>query len=319
MPQDDPIDSTKLKNSIIIPALELPVPRHRNIIWCSSFQLAWNRVAPIHIADMGEVVKFLNQTEISEEDLEADSYYISAGPFTKDTIDGISRDLRKRFSLKQTISSERSYNSNHFLIYAFLKVHMRFHHPFQDLQAGMEFIGSDGKGNKVRGFGFSRDQSHSMGAATFQVEVLYQDVDKEEFILDLSSGTKPYQLIVAKIALLDTLANTIRELYRRIIKFPNRTMLIPGNSLSVPNLEFDIKHRYQELEFEPIAEAGQRVKFKLDRFGAELDSSAEMKLIGIGSEEYNLDRPFLILMKKRDGRHPFFVAWLDNADLLKPM
>jgi len=28
------------------------------------------------------------------------------------------------------------------------------------------------------------------------------------------------------------------------------------------------------------------------------------------------DRPFLIVMKKRDAKQPFFITWVDNAELL---
>ena len=137
--------------------------------------------------------------------------------------------------------------------------------------------------------------------------------------LDLSCHTKPYQIIVAKMDLINTLAGTIRELHNRISGYASKKTLFLGAILSVPNLEFQITHRFRELELDPIAIASQRVKFKLDRFGAELESSADLRFIGGGFQTYSLDRPFLILMRKRDCERPFFVTWVDNADLLKPM
>ena len=290
MPSTAPINSTEFKSTLIIPALELPIPPNQNIIWCSSFQLAWNKVAPIHIENLEEVIRFLNQTKVSEQDLEASSYRIDATFLNPDRL----------------------------ILDAFLTADLRFQHPFQDLRAGMEFMDSGGNRNKVKGFGIPYDQSNSMGMAPLQVAVLYRDADREEFILDLSSQTKPYQLIVAKIPLLDNLADTISELNGLISKQSGRGFLIPGNSLSVPNMEFHIQHTFRELESGLIEKARQRVKFKLDRFGAKLESHAELMLIGVGSGEYNLDRPFLILMKKRDCQRPFFVTWVDNAELLKP-
>ena len=291
MPRDDPIDSTELKNTKIIPILELPVAPDQNIIWCSTFQLAWNKIAPIHIDNGGKVIKFLNQTKVSERDMEARSYRVNA------------------YFL----------NSGHLILDAFLTAGLRFEHPFKDLRTGMDFIDSDGNRSRVKGFGIPNDQSHSMGMAPIQVAVLYKDTAREKFILDLCSQTQPYQLIVAKIGLLDSLADTINDLNELISKQSGRGLLIPGDSLSVPNMEFHIQHNFRELESGLIETARQRVKFKLDRFGAKMESHAELHLIGIGSGEYNLDRPFLIIMKKRDCQHPFFVTWVDNAELLKPM
>jgi hypothetical protein len=31
---------------------------------------------------------------------------------------------------------------------------------------------------------------------------------------------------------------------------------------------------------------------------------------------YLFDKPFLVYMKKRGAEHPFFVMWVDNAELL---
>ncbi len=291
MPSATPINSTEFKNTVIIPALELPILPHQNIIWCSSFQLAWNKVAPIHVDNLEDITGFLNQSKVSEQDLESSSYYINA-----------------------TFSSP-----DRLILDAFLKADLRFEHPFQDLRSGMEFIDSGGNRNKVKGFGIPHDQSHTMGMAPLQVAVLYRDDHRDEFILDLSSRTRPYQLIVAKIALLESLADTISELNNLISKDSSRGMLMPGNSLSVPNMEFHIQHNFRELESGLIVKASQRVKFKLDRLGAELESHAELILIGVGSGEFDLDRPFLIIMKKRGCQRPFLAAWVDNAELLKPM
>ena len=291
MSQNNPIDSTGFKKTTIIPALELPIPPKQNIIWCSSFQLAWNKVAPIHIENLGKVIRFLNQTNVSEKDLEVSSYRVNA----------------------------TFLNTDRLVLDAFLTAELQFEHPFQNLRTGMDFIDSDGNKNRVKGFGIPYDQSNSMGMAPFQVEVLYKDAASEEFILDLSSRTKPYQLIVAKIDLLDNLADTIGNLNSLISEQIGRGFLIPGNSLSVPNMDFHIQHNFRELESGLIETARQRVKFKLDRFGAKLESHAELKLVGVGSGEYNLDRPFLIIMKKRDRQRPFFVTWVDNAELFKPM
>ena len=59
----------------------------------------------------------------------------------------------------------------------------------------------------------------------------------------------------------------------------------------------------------------QMIRFRLDRSGAELAS--EVQVICRPMATYFVcDRPFLIVVKKRGSKHPFFVMWVDNAELL---
>jgi hypothetical protein len=55
--------------------------------------------------------------------------------------------------------------------------------------------------------------------------------------------------------------------------------------------------------------------FKLDRGGAELASEAKVHFKPTASF-FHFNRPFLLVMKKRGAGRPFFVVWIDNAELL---
>jgi hypothetical protein len=109
-------------------------------------------------------------------------------------------------------------------------------------------------------------------------------------------------------------------------------------TLLVPNVNWRVEHRFAELEgadklfqnatmdpAEYLSRFFQFVEFKMDRTGASVRSGAYIAtdvLNGHEHEEdtnpdhYHFDRPFLIVMKKRDAKHPFFVMWVDNAELL---
>jgi hypothetical protein len=99
------------------------------------------------------------------------------------------------------------------------------------------------------------------------------------------------------------------------------------DSLGVPNMHWRISHHLTELEgidkplLNPtlqgtfIGEAIQVIEFKLDRRGAALTSLTMMKFLGL-PRVILFNRPFLIYMKKRGAKHPFFVMWVDNAELL---
>ena len=64
-----------------------------------------------------------------------------------------------------------------------------------------------------------------------------------------------------------------------------------------------------------IAKALQTIRFKLDRSGAELSSESQIFCLP-DATHFVLDRPFLIVVKKRGAQRPFFVMWVDNAELL---
>jgi len=96
--------------------------------------------------------------------------------------------------------------------------------------------------------------------------------------------------------------------------------------LLVPDLFWRISHRYTELEGKSFKNAELRgqsldvaqqdILFRLDRSGAELKSEAKVFVLPVPTY-FVLDRPFLIYMKKRGARDPYFAMWVDNAELLQ--
>ena len=94
--------------------------------------------------------------------------------------------------------------------------------------------------------------------------------------------------------------------------------------LKVPEMFWEIDHRFDELIKKmvsnsnppmPIVEAQQVIKFRLDRYGAMLESEATFS-VAATPRYFTFNRPFLVYMKKRDCEQPFFVMWVDNAELL---
>lgn len=63
--------------------------------------------------------------------------------------------------------------------------------------------------------------------------------------------------------------------------------------------------------------AQEDISFRLSRSGTRIRAEARMYAKS-APNRYTLDRPFLIYMKKRDASQPFFVMWVDNAELLQP-
>jgi len=95
--------------------------------------------------------------------------------------------------------------------------------------------------------------------------------------------------------------------------------------LLVPDIVWRISHRFTELEGKIITNSdlkGRRIdvarqdtEFLLNRSGVELKSESKTYELPIATY-YIFNRPFLLFMKKRGAEMPYFVMWVENAELL---
>src|SRR5580658_4688877 len=101
-------DSKGLKQSVISPTLDAPMPEGKNVIWCATFQMAWNRLRddvieePVRVANAESVADRLNKAVLADNDLPDGSFYAAAG-FAKDGIaERIRREMQERFQKEPT-------------------------------------------------------------------------------------------------------------------------------------------------------------------------------------------------------------------------
>ncbi|MBN1766704.1 MAG: hypothetical protein JW860_15725 [Sedimentisphaerales bacterium] len=171
----------------------------------------------------------------------------------------------------------------------------------------------------------------------------------QEYIIDLCRTSIPYQVVMARVPWKESLKQIYLYCQEKIqeadsdeiftieipqgdnmvFDFTKKEFLSPQfemhDILLVPEMFWKISHRFQALEgltlvnkgYEewPIVYAGQEIQFQLDRSGAGLESvscvvSASKRM------HYVFDGPFLLYMKHRQSEYPFFVLWVDNAELL---
>jgi hypothetical protein len=92
-------------------------------------------------------------------------------------------------------------------------------------------------------------------------------------------------------------------------------------------MHWQVEHHFKELEFKTLIgslqdglyfyPAFQSIDFRLDPVGASVSSSAHLATGSMHMpRQFEFNRPFLIYLKKRDAKHPFFVMWVDNAELM---
>ncbi|MHC4743695.1 MAG: hypothetical protein ACYS8Z_17400, partial [Planctomycetota bacterium] len=153
-------ESSDLEGTIIIPTLDTPTGPGKNVIWCSSFQLAWNEMRnflggePLQVLGAEVLTARLNNAPQSSADLEKGSYFIAAGAVQNGIVERIHSELRSRFSTAPPPEFElERLNPAGYLAYAYLTANVRFEIPFRENKD--EFIFEDSRGEKtpVKSFG----------------------------------------------------------------------------------------------------------------------------------------------------------------------
>ena len=334
-------ESKDLHQTVVVPTLDTPMPKSKNVIWCGTLQLAWNHLGsdvlhqPPQVQNAKVVASRLNQEQLTESDLPPNSYLATAG-FVKDGIvEKVKSEMKRRFQKDVQIDPMER---NDILAYAYLEANAAFTIPFFDNREPFRFRGSDGKETKVSSFGIQEKHEYAYHNLREQIDILYFPKSEkyaraEDFAIDLCRGSLPNQVIVARVPQKSTLSATLDDLDKKCRAFaqgPDAQYLRSfgvRDVLLVPNLHWEIGHHFTELEGADkrflnagfgtyyIARAMQSIRFRLDRSGAELAS--ESKLYCLPTPTFFLcDQPFLIVIKKRAAERPFFVMWVDNAELL---
>jgi len=293
--------------------------------------------APLEVIGAEEVAARLNAAEKSGADLEPESFYAAGGRGEEGIIERIEREMAAKFP-SHTLPNFNDYplGPRDILAYSYLKANVRFKHPYRQLDAGLAFVDSHGVKTQVAGFGLWEAFLPQYRNMREQVEILYcrgperRPWELQEYALDLCRHSEPYQAVVAVVEPKGTLAETLdyvrlqTEQFSRRDDYETARRFCETDILHVPDMFWKIDHRFGELigklvanaePANPIVEALQTIEFRLDRSGAMLESQAIMVIAAI-PRRFAFDRPFLVYMKKRGAQHPFFVMWVDNAELL---
>jgi hypothetical protein len=320
------------------------MPKGQNVIWCASFQLAWDRLgkdvvhAPPDVLHAEKVAERLNRNTFPESDVSADSYYAAAGWCRDGIVENIRQEMQRRFHHLPTIA-EIDHPMNDIVAYGYLEVGIPFSVPYFENPAPLAFEDGAGKKTNVSSFGvnFSKPSTEQTPGLPLcqQVRVLHCAVDDRmrttEFAIDPCRESSPNQVILARVPAEATLQATWKSLEKRMADYPRQRFAEPKfelDTLLVPNLAWDLTHHFAELEgfdkhlknkgFENLflLHAIQGICFRLDRSGAALRSEALLSPASGMPRTFIFDRPFFIFVRKRDRGVPFFALHVANAELL---
>lgn len=316
--------SDALRETTIVPTLERAIPADKSAIWCATFPMAWQQLEKnilkkaLRINGVEETCAELSGTPDAR--LDAGDYFVDAGFAEDDILGRIRRQLPKKFP-NAPVDRLPELQPGAALAYARLEVALTYDFSFRHSDEPLSFKDSQSRATPVHAFGI-REKDKDQGEHSFREQVLVLFRAKGEFALDLSRSTKPYQIILAKMARQANLKKTLDELNQRIAESAPKHLSSAAVVL-VPSMNWKLEHRFRELEKSLIESAFQSIQFKMDRKGAYVASGAWTATLPNGHPDdpnpnhYLFDGPFLIVLKRRGHTQPFFVMWVDNAELLQ--
>ncbi len=318
------VDANDLEATVVTPHLEYTITGDENVLWCATFQLAWNELCDLlgglvqsDIAGAAEMTTILNRQTVDTNDLDEASYVALAGYPTggpDDILDRITVALDEKFAgaaRPQLLPVRGDLVAGEWLTYTCLVKSLPFRWAFErDRRRGVTFAGRG-----VQTFGIYQLVSRQKDEVRAASQVIVYDYQsKDDFIIELKTRSESDRLILAKIQPAATLVETIRSVQTRLGETSGGSM-VEMSSLRIPVLDFDILRRYHELS--PVGTAVQKVRFKLDETGAVLKSWA----VAIESLPQPLifDKPFLLMLQRVGAETPYFALWVANAELLVPV
>ncbi|MHB9134169.1 MAG: hypothetical protein ACYDBB_24120 [Armatimonadota bacterium] len=276
--------STALKQTVVVPTLDSPLPAGKNVVWCASFQAAWDqlRVAskgiiqqPPTLLGAEGVTRRLNLTPMSTADLPATSY-AAAGMVGQGIMPAMQSAMGQRFpgvSLPEFGPLEQ----RDIIAYAYLESAIHFPIPYLNAPP-MNF-----NGTRVACFGIREKDKYDCHDLRGQVRVLYHNYNDKEYAID-PCQTSDVQMVLASVTPGATLAETVAATEKKITAWANRKdesekmnrltakqdlsdeelqwlvnaqandpkndppELGPRDILLIPNMRWSIDHRFSELE-----------------------------------------------------------------------
>lgn len=136
--QNSFVDSSKLMTTKITPVLNTKINTCENLIYCSTFQMAWNGICndifngeTVEIENAPDYLKTLNLLIDEPTNVSEDSYIKMAG-FSKDGItEKFIKAVNDKFKIKIILPQIEKSSNNAILSFGFLLKNLLFEHEFE--------------------------------------------------------------------------------------------------------------------------------------------------------------------------------------------
>lgn len=324
------VSSDSLKETIITSYLNQEIKEGKNLIYCSSFQLAWDSLKKdvlkenVMLKDAPPMVDYLNKTDIGRN-VSENCRVTMAGFIGDGIVDKINTQLKSKFANPKLIS-DQGMGKNDILAYAFLFKKLEFENKFYTSDLTIQ---SGNNKSIVKCFGIEHNHSYRNLEPLLKQFSIIDYINDNDFIIRLNTKFDD-EIYLAKINPKYTLDDTVKFVNERIKSGETDSFSSESDSLLIPVISFNIKHEYKELEGKAIlnkkfpgyyiASATQDTLFHLDESGVELKSEASMSAAACAPASIKnliFDKPFLVFLREKGEKSPYFAAWISNPDLMQ--
>jgi hypothetical protein len=328
------LSASELERTLVVATPAAAVVRGQNVLWCATFQLAWNEARALvgedlHFNPEPPIISELNQSTFSTNDLDTASYVALAG-FVKDGIHQKIRDsLDRKFggtAAPHFIPTKDSTTRPQDIVaYAYLFKNLEFEVPFDSIEKPLLF-----KGAELPAFGMSTPPKSGREQMASQVSIL-DFSGPDDFVIELKTKSSADHLVLAKIQPKETLAKTIESVENRTGSAQPQPCLAV-DELVIPKFNFDITRQFTEIEDAKLVvhnpsvaadlfvrSAMQDIRFQMDEKGVRLKSESHISFACSAAPApvhiMIFDKPFLVMLKRSDAKNPYFAMWVANPEL----
>lgn len=297
------VDTKKLSSTVLVSRLEDSIPAGKNVVYCATSQL----------------VNAVDDLAVVKQGLLASANVVPKGScrFFTGSLNEIRRQSEARFpSLADSAewqSGDEPWWCCHF------QRSLPFLEAFELLEEPLVFRSSNGE-FKVDSFGDRRFDESSVQQSLRKEQITIVDFKSEDdFVVRLNTQVNEDELILAKVQPRLSLAATLEGVMQRVRSNPLEGSvgadIREGEALVVPMLTVSL------IEWFSNHPPGfQTIRFRLDEKGAVLDSW--LGYLNIGSDvvlrQMVFDKPFLLYLKSKNAKAPYFVLWVDNPEVMQP-
>ena len=298
----------------------------RKDIFTPAFQLIWNDFKNListkevkFTSSKPDVLKVLNSSKFSTDDISENSYYKIVGLKSYDLKAKILREIYEKFSetskILENINWENK-NKNEYILYALLKKDVEFPKEFNILD-NKSFNRSKAK---YKFFGFENDARKYKNHVT---PIYYRNKNEYAISMNTTSGDR--------VILYRTSSNkNVEDLYYNLTKYARKPMKLGDNDkLYIPNININEQIEYNQLCNKKIknskiviSKAIDDIQFVLNNKGAQLRNEAVIEAVEMSlpipgrGTVYDFSKPFVLYMVEKDKQQPYFAIKIRDKRFL---
>lgn len=324
-------DIGELDNTILTKNINTTVGTRKNVLWSAGMQFAWDELSEstggeLSLANNRSLSEHFNEHIVGANDLNMECIATVSGFDISDSLEDIKTQFKYKYH--QKLSSyithfRKILAAGDLHCFSFLQKAVSFDNPFHRFDESPLQFGS----TEVESFGIENllDDDDVKMKASEQVRI-YGFVNANDFVVEIATSNPNEQLFLAKVEPGNTLYETINAVMEKINTNKPLAMDLCV-TLQIPVLDFDINDNCPQLTGERLVSNNpafnnkefsiveNKLRFRLDESGR-VEKRLSVTSAAAAADDLIFDKPFLVMMKKKNSTVPYLAMWIANEELL---